>query len=91
MAAQCILNAQDCSLGLQLLQLPEGGETATPPAQGACGFAWHGARGTIGTYGGRHRFSVRLLQVGLNLGSSDEKRLIDYTIAMPFRVSLEEG
>lgn len=63
MAAQCNLNAQDCSLGLQLLQLPDGGETVTPPSQAACSFAWHGARGTIGVSGGRYRFSVRILQV----------------------------
>lgn len=55
----CILNAQDASLCLQLL---EGGTVASPPCTGPFGFAWSGARGTVGVTGGRYRFSVTVLE-----------------------------
>lgn len=59
MAGRCELNPQDCSLGLQL---QDGGATLVPPCHGAFGFAWSGARGAVGVCGGRHRFSVTVLQ-----------------------------
>lgn len=55
----CTLNAQDASLCLQLL---EGGTVASPPCTGPFGFAWSGARGTVGVTGGRYRFSVTVLE-----------------------------
>ncbi len=59
LSTACTLNALDASLCLQLL---EGGTLASPPSTGPFGFAWSGARASLGITGGRYRFSVSILE-----------------------------